>query len=187
MYQRLLYFALVVVLLWPGAALAQADQNGVAPAQAAETVRTALVQAQLALTSEPTTAAEQLAQAATTYQTTWTQPLRQSAPAIDQQIQAAFKVAQEAVQTGDALALAVARTQIWTSLLHGAQQVVATAVQAGDMTTAQQWLAVREFRHATRFSRPNADATLALTALRDGTMSIEETLTAINADLLDTY
>lgn len=187
MCQRSLYFALVVVLLWPGAAFAQSGQNGAAPAQAAETLRTALVQAQLALISEPTTAAEQLMAAVTTYQATWTQPLRQSAPTVDQQIQAAFQAAEKAVQGNDATALAIARTQVWTGLLTGAQGVVAAAVQTGDLTTAQQWLAVREFRHATRFSRPNADATLALTALRAGTMSIEETLTAINADLLDTY
>jgi len=187
MFQRSIYFALVVILLWPVAAFAQSDQNRVAPGQAAETLRTALVQAQLALTSEPTTAAEQLTEAVTTYGATWVQPLRQSAPAVDQQIQAALQAAQAAVQAGDATALAVARAQVWTSLLNGAQQVVATAVQAGDVTTAQQWLAVREFRHATRFSRPNADATLALAALRTGTMSVEDTLTAINADLFDTY
>ena len=187
MFQRSIYFALVVILLCPVAAFAQSDQNRVAPGQAAETLRTALVQAQLALTSEPTTAAEQLTEAVTTYGATWVQPLRQSAPAVDQQIQAALQAAQAAVQAGDATALAVARAQVWTSLLNGAQQVVATAVQAGDVTTAQQWLAVREFRHATRFSRPNADATLALAALRTGTMSVEDTLTAINADLFDTY
>ncbi|MCE7986809.1 MAG: iron permease [Caldilinea sp. CFX5] len=187
MFQRLIYLALVLVLLWPGAAFAQSEPKSVAPAQAAETLRTALVQAQLAITSEPATAAEQLAQAVTTYQAAWAQPLRQSAPAVDQQIQAAFMAAQAAVQAGDATALAVARTQVWTSLLTGAQQVVVAAVQGNDVTTAQQWLAVREFRHATRFSRPNADATLALTALRDGTMNVEDTLTAINADLLDTY
>ena len=46
---------------------------------------------------------------------------------------------------------------------------------------------MREFRQPTRFSRPGADATLALEALRERRAKIPQALAAVRADLLDTY
>ena len=170
--------------------LAQTDSanpTSITPAQAAETLRATLFQTQLQVTSDPVAAQAQVAQVVTLYDTKLTAPLAQGAAATEQRIQAGLAAAQEAVKTGDANALAVARAQVWTGVLDGAQQLVFQAITAGDIATAQQWLAVREFRHATRFSRPNADATLALSGLRDGNATVADTITAIRADLLDTY
>ena len=92
-----------------------------------------------------------------------------------------------AVANGDASVLAAARAQAWTGILAGGYAVTAQAVIAGDAARAQQWLPVREFRPATRFSRPDADATLALVALAENKLTPEDALLAVNADLLNTY
>ena len=51
----------------------------------------------------------------------------------------------------------------------------------------RSWLLVREFRQPTRFSRPGADATLAVESLADGRRTTEQALAAVRADYLDTY
>ena len=131
--------------------LAQTDSaspTAITPAQAAETLRATLFQTQLQVTSDPAAAQAQVAQVVTLYDTKLTAPLAQGAAATEQRIQAGLAAAQEAVKTGDANALAVARAQVWTGVLDGAQQLVFQAITAGDIATAQQWLAVREFRSA---------------------------------------
>ena len=64
-----------------------------------------------------------------------------------------------AVETQNANLLADARAQVWTGLLQGGYAVVEKSIGANDTETAQSWLTLREFRRATKFSRPNADAT----------------------------
>ena len=190
MARRLMLLGCFVLLLWPSTLLAQNSSqsaNATIPANAAETLRTALFQAQVALASDPAAAQTEVETAAALYAGAWAQPLAQGVPTADQRVKEGFVAAKQAVQAGDVNALAVARAQIWTSVLDGAQQLVFNAVRAGEFETAQQWLAVREFRHATRFSRPNADGTMALAGLRAGTLTVEDTLTALSADLLDTY
>ena len=61
------------------------------------------------------------------------------------------------------------------------------AIQKDDGQTAQAWLALREFRTATRFARPGANATLALEHLVAKTSAPADVLLAVQADLLDTY
>ena len=185
MCKRLSALCLLVLLLCPTGVSAQATAE--LPAQAAEALRAALFQAQFQITSDQAGALAQVEQAATTYRAAWSAPLGQSVPGAHARIEQGFVAATSAVQAQDAPALAVARARVWTALLDGAQQLVLQAVAAGDTATAQRWLAVREFRHATRFSRPNADGSIALVHLRDGTLTIDETLTALRADLLDTY
>ena len=46
---------------------------------------------------------------------------------------------------------------------------------------------MREFRQATRFSRPDADATLAVARLEAGEVAAGYAFDAVRADLLDTY
>ena len=59
----------------------------------------------------------------------------------------------------------MARTDAWAGILREAQRRATAAAGHGDVETARAWLLVREFRPPTRFSRPGADATLALRAL----------------------
>jgi high-affinity iron transporter len=157
------------------------------PAQAAETVRAALVQAQLAMADDPQSAAAHLTTAQTVYAEALAAPLRRDAAAADARIRAGLAQAEQALTAADGPAFAAARAQIWTALLSGGYQVVVAALNADDAATAQRWLPVREFRHATRFSRPNADATRAVRGLAAGTVSSADALQAVRADLLDTY
>ena len=46
---------------------------------------------------------------------------------------------------------------------------------------------MREFRPPSRFSRPGADATLALASLAEGRSSPQAAVAAVRADYLDTY
>ncbi len=174
---------LLAALLWPAYVLAEENT----PAQAAEIIRTQLLQAQLALGSNPAEAEQLLAEAYQLYNTTVARTLTGEAPETAARIEAGFVVAAQALSNGDAAAFAAGRAQIWTALLAGSYQVVEHALTTNNGPTAARWLPLREFRQATRFSRPNADATLAVKGVLNGTVSPAEALLSIQADLLDTY
>ena len=65
-------------------------------------------------------------------------------------------------------ALAAARGDVQAALLRGAAAATLAAVEAGDPAQARRWLLLREFRTATRYTRPGADATVALRELERG-------------------
>ncbi len=113
--------------------------------------------------------------------------LAEAAPETQRRIEAGFAAAEKAVTAQDGLALAMARAQIWTGLLAGSYRVIETSLQNGKGQTAREWLPLREFRPATRFSRPNADATLAVKGTIQGQVTPADALLAVRADLLDTY
>jgi high-affinity iron transporter len=64
---------------------------------------------------------------------------------------------------------------------------VLNALKKGNGQLALKWLPLREFRVATKFSRPGADATRALQAFIVGQQSAVDAAQAIQIDLLDTY
>jgi high-affinity iron transporter len=105
------------------------------------------------------------------------------APAVEKDLAAA----QAAVQTNDAEGLAIASGQIWATLVRGAYAETLAAVEAGDAKAAASWLLLRDFRLTTRFDRPNADATVAVRQLAEGTATPEQVAATVQADLLDTY
>ena len=113
--------------------------------------------------------------------------VRPAAPAAAGDLLAAVERAAAAAAAGSGVELAVARAEARMAVLAGAYEAVAAATAAGDVASARAWLLVREFRKPTRFSRPGADATLALGALAGGTTTPEAALAAVRADLLDTY
>jgi len=174
---------LLVCLLLPAVAIGQSDS----PAHAADTLRSALIQAQLTLPSDLSNAQQALATAQTTYHAALAPVLLRAAPDAGERVQAGFDAAEQAISATNAPALAAACAQIWTGLLQGSYGVVAQAFGQNDAATAKTWLLLREFRTATRFSRPNADATLATTGFAAGTLSAADALGAVRADLLDTY
>ncbi len=157
------------------------------PAQLAETMRTVLVQAQITFTSDPNSTQQALVMAQSTYGGDFAATLRRADTAADARVSAGLNGAQEAIQHGDAAAFAAARAQVWTALLAGSYAVVQQAVQQENGELAQRWLPVREFRTATRFARPAADATVAIDHLVAKTLTPAETQLALSADLLDTY
>ena len=174
---------LIILLLSPPYALAESPT----PAQAAETLRVDLLQAQLALTNNPAEAQRLVTRAQEAYNGVLSDSLVEAAPEAHQRIQAGFTAVEAALAANDGPALALARAQIWTGLLAGSYQRVEAALQQGDGQIAREWLPLREFRQATRFSRPNADATLAVKGVINGQVSPAEALLAVRADMLDTY
>ena len=74
-----------------------------------------------------------------------------------------------------------------SAIRRGAYAVTLDAVLDGDAQTARRWLLVRDFRKATRFTRPGVDATAAIDDLAAGETSPEDAATAVQKDLLDAY
>jgi high-affinity iron transporter len=185
MSRRIRIVALVLLALALAPGLASAE--GPTPAQAAEQVRAGLARAQLRLADQPGEARDLLVAARATYDKALNEPLSKIAPAAAERARDGFAAAESALNVGDAPAFAGARAQVWTALLDGGYRAVDGALQAGDAKSAQAWLPLREFRRATRFARPNADATLAVDEAAVGRLSAADALLATRADLLDTY
>jgi high-affinity iron transporter len=123
------------------------------------------------------------------------QLVRQAAPRVERlarllpesPLERAFGESRAAVLSGDEVRLAAARAGLHTAILAGAYRAVLASIEDGNAAAASRWLLVREFRPPTRFSRPGADATLAVASLSDGRATVQEALAAVRADYLDTY
>jgi high-affinity iron transporter len=188
LFRRSVLLALLALLassffLLPSSVFAQAPE----PAPLAEAIRTDLLRAQLALADEPAEAQRLLAEAEGRYSTALALAMAPVVPAADKSARAGFAEAAAAIAAGDAPGFAAARARVWTALLAGGDAAAENALRAGDAALASAWLPLREFRHATRFSRPDADATLAVAALAAGKGGAEAAVAALHADLLDTY
>jgi len=157
------------------------------PAQAAESIRASLVQAQLSLMNDPDASTELVRDAETTYQTGLSSWISQANPDAHLRILSAFETINASITRSDVVSFATARAQIWTGILAGGYTIVEQAIQSGEDVTAQTWLPVREFRTVTRFSRPNVGATLALEDFIEEKVSAQDTLLSVRADVLDTY
>ncbi len=179
---RFVGILMLALLVLPHAAAAQQTP----PWRAAEQIQQALFGAQTALLTDADPLAK-IADAEQRWQTSVAPPLRAVAPDAAAQVDQALADARAAVEHKDAAALALARGNAWAALLGGTYQATLQAVTKNHPDQAQQWLLLREYRTATRFSRPDADATLALAAWRDGTRSSDDARAAVVADLLDTY
>lgn len=173
--------ALILLSMLAGAPLYAQETS---PSAAAETLRASLLTAQIG-TGE--NAQNALAQA----EHAWNENLRADvaavAPDAAARVDAGFEVARSGIETGKTPQVAAARAQVWTALLAGSLKVVEHAIAQDDGATAQRWLLVREFRQVTRFTRPNADATLAVDRFAAGAESAEDAIQAVHADLLDGY
>ena len=112
---------------------------------------------------------------------------RAAAPEADATRRAALRAARRAVRAGDGRALAAARGTLRGALFRGSVAVTLDAVRAGDTATARSWLLLREFRTATRLTRPGADATLAVGGLERGRVEAGPAAEAVQKDLLDAY
>ncbi len=100
---------------------------------------------------------------------------------------AAFDRADVAAAKLDTTRLASARASVWTAILAVAFDEAVDATRRGDVAAARSWLLVREFRPPTRFTRPAADATVALDRLAHGALSPAAAAAIVRNDLLDTY
>jgi high-affinity iron transporter len=158
-----------------------------APAVAAEQVRAALFAAQHELMNEAGGSKASFANAQSTFSQALLEFMQAVDPAAAQRATSGFSRMDEAVQVGDPIAFASARAQTWTAILAGSYSIIELSLIEGNLETAQAWLLVREFRSATRFSSPNADATRALQGLISGDLKHTAAIQFARADLLDSY
>jgi high-affinity iron transporter len=118
-------------------------------------------------------------------------PLRRqlgaSSPASLRALEGALADAQAAASEGDDVGLAAARGRALAALREGAFAVTVDATEAGEVERARGWLLIRDFRQATRFTRPGVDATSALDRLAAGEIDPAEAVTGVRKDLLDAY
>lgn len=198
--RRPLPFLLVLVALLLGSATltgpagaadraaGAAAPSAVQPWQVAENVRSQLFEAQTALILDTSAdAARAVERARASYERSLAATVRAADPDADRAIRAAFADAARAARAGDQVALAAARGEIRAALFAGAYVVTLDAIDDGDAATARQWLLLREFRTATRFTRPGGDATLAVQQLQRRRATPEETRAIVAKDLLDAY
>ena len=113
--------------------------------------------------------------------------LRDEAPEADRALRRALGVAERAARRGDGRALAAARGEVRAAEFAGAYAVTLAAAGRGDAAATRSWLLLRDFRTATRFTRPGADATDAVARLARGKLAPAAARLAIAKDLLDAY
>jgi high-affinity iron transporter len=159
-----------------------------APWQQAGRVTDGLFDAQTELVLDgQAAAAKDVARAVRAYDGDLRETLRAADPAADEAVAAGLSEAADAVRHDDQTALAAARGATRAGLYRGAYAVITRAAAKGDATTAKRWILLREYRTATRFTRPGAHATLALDQLQRGKITPKAAEQAVKKDLLDAY
>ncbi|WP_216318057.1 FTR1 family protein [Deinococcus aestuarii] len=152
----------------------------------AETLRSRLADAQIEVTFDRVQAAELVREARQA-----AAELRPALAAVNPRaagdVEAALQEAVRAATAGDEAGLAAARARAWTALLAGTYTGLEKSIRAGDAASARDWLAAREFRTASAFTRLSADATGAVEALGAGKLTPGAALEAVRADVLDGY
>jgi len=113
--------------------------------------------------------------------------LAADAPSELQEVEAALADAGRAAAEGDEAGLAAARGRTIAALRRGAMEVAVASARRGETARARSWLQIRDFRKATRFTRPGVDGTAAIQQLGAGEISPHEAVLQIEKDLLDTF
>jgi high-affinity iron transporter len=175
--------ALVALLAAPGAAAAQE----LPPWQAAQRMQEQLFSAQTDLLLDEAGSGRAAARARGLYRGELARALRAEARAADRDVRSALRDAGRALAREDQGALSAARGRLHTALMRGSYAVTLGAVRARDAERARDWLLLREFRQATRFTRPGVDATLAVRELAGGESGPRKALLGVKKDLLDAY
>jgi high-affinity iron transporter len=175
------FAAAAALLLLPAGASA-------APWEDAGRVTDGLFDAQTELVVDgPAAAVKDVSRARAAYGGDLRETLREADPAADRAVVGGLREAARAARRGDQTALASAHGGIRAGLFRGAYSVTTEATARSDAATAKRWLLLREYRTATRFTRPGAQATLALDQLARGKISAKAAEQAVAKDLLDAY
>jgi high-affinity iron transporter len=103
------------------------------------------------------------------------------------EIEVSLEAARAGASRHDEAALAAARGRVVAALRRGAFAVAVAAARRGDVPQARAWLQIRDFRQATRFTRPGVDATTALDDLAAGEIPPAAAVVQIEKDLLDAF
>jgi high-affinity iron transporter len=175
------------VLLTPGIATAKPPAAADQPWRAAETIRTALFEARSELLLDGTSELRSLADADRALSGLLERELGRFAPRDLAVVRSALADARSAIAGDDPVALATAYGTAVAALRRGAYEVTLALTGEDEPEQARRWLLIRDFRQATRFTRPGVDATTALDSLEAGDISPAEAKTQIQKDLLDAY
>jgi high-affinity iron transporter len=175
--------ALVAAALF-SAAPASAAQP---PWRAADAVNDALFEAQAELILGDRAVARDVRRARTAYARGLRGGVRAADGGADRAVRAALAEASTAARRRQPVRLAAARGAARAALFRGSCAATLAAVERGDADAARRWLLLREFRTATRFTRPGADATLAVERLATGRLDAATARAAVAKDLLDAY
>lgn len=103
------------------------------------------------------------------------------------EIEASLAAARRAAGQLDEASLAAARGRVVAGLRRGAFAVAVAATRRGEAAAARSWLQIRDFRQATRFTRPGVDATTAIDELSAREITPVEAVVKIEKDLLDAF
>ncbi len=182
--------AALLFLLTAGAgAQGGRDEGGeaVAPWRAVETIRNALFDARTELLLDGSSEERALDRAEDALSGPLARGLAADAPADLRAARRAMAAARRAVERGDEAGLASAYGTALAALRRGALRVSTASAATGDVARARQWLLIRDFRQATRYTRPGVDATTALEELEAGEIEPAEAVTQIRKDLIDAY
>jgi high-affinity iron transporter len=95
--------------------------------------------------------------------------------------------AARAATAGDVVAVAAARGRARAALVRASATAVIAAAGRGDARAASDFLLLRDFRTATRFTRPGVDATRAIDGLAARRVRPAAARLAVAKDLLDAY
>jgi high-affinity iron transporter len=184
---RRLAICFVIAAVAAAGAMAAPAHAQTPPWRAAEQIRTGLVDAQSELILGSRSRAQASIRRATAAYDALAGPISRADRSADAAAVRALAAARRAIDAGSQVRLAAARGAMRAALFRGAYAVAVAAAGRGDATRARRWLLVREFRTATRFTRPGADATLAITTLGTGATSPAAARRAVMKDLLDAY
>jgi high-affinity iron transporter len=113
--------------------------------------------------------------------------MERAAPAALAELRTALAQAARAASAGNEVSLAATRGRALAAVRAGAFTLAVASASRGDVDEARHWLLVREFRQATRFTRPGVDATEAIDQLELREIKPAEAVTAVRKDLLDAY
>lgn len=180
MVRRLVVPALLAFALIPSAA------HAAAPWRDAGAVNDGLFEAQTSLVLGEGGAGGDVRRARRAYRRIASE-LAAAEPSADRSARRWLVAAQRAAASGDGPLLAQARGAVRGAIARAAYARVLDEVRAGDARGAEAWLLIRDFRAATRFTRPGTDATLALLSLRRGQRSPAAVRAEVVKDLLDGY
>jgi high-affinity iron transporter len=176
--------AAALALLAPAAARAEAAP----PWRAAERMQDLVFEAQSALLlDEPQSAAGLVARARAGQRGPLDRGLRRDAPEADRAARSALAAAARAARARDETGVAAARGRLRAALFRGSYAVTLAAVRHGEARRAASWLLLRDFRRATRFTRPGVDATVAVRDLARRRSGPRKAALGVRKDLLDTY
>lgn len=156
--------------------------------QAGSSIHDSLFNAQQALfNADSAKAAAEVETASQLYEDVIALGLQASAPDAASIVGEAFADAEAAAAAGDASTYAYASGVIWTNLLRGSYEATLNALQAGDGAAASEWLRLREYRQATKFSLVDDPAAQAIFRLQGGGSNLDEVITTVSNDLRAAY